>query len=275
MLSDKASTFSQLLHLVLAFLFSVTIAVGQEHLPSDLDSGFADFLYSSEFYDLAGEEYERLLYYKPDDLGLLRKLIKCYAQTGQDNLLEKRFDLFQTSDRTIALDFYDLLISTGNSERLKTQFASQRHLFNEVEQNEIDFKIAISEYDWNSAAALYSSGGLDRYGPIMDRIEETKYKKPGLAAMLSTLVPGAGRIYAKDGKDGIISFIFVGSFAYQSYRRFRKNGWDSVGGWIYGGLALGFHVSNIYGSYQSAKYYNKKKDEKIQSFAMPFLVSDI
>ena len=274
MFTDHDSFCPSLLILLVTFLFiSITGINGQDPQAKKPDSGFADFLFSSEFYELAGEEYERLLYYNPKDLGLLRKLIKCYALTGQDNMLDKRFDLFQTEDRSLAMDFYDLLISTGNSGRLKTVFAEQRHLFNKSEQNEIDFKIAVCESEWLKAGTLYDGGGLDNYKPIIDQIEKTKYKRPGLAAVLSTVVPGAGRFYAKDGKDGIISFIFVGSFAYQSYRRFQKNGWDSVGGWIYGGLALGFHISNIYGSYQSAKYYNKKKDEKIQRFAKPFLVS--
>ena len=40
-------------------------------------------------------------------------------------------------------------------------------------------------------------------------INKYKRKKPALAGVMSGIVPGLGRIYAKDTKDGIFSFIFV------------------------------------------------------------------
>jgi len=233
---------------------------------------FADFLFSSELYDLAADEYERLLYYNASDIGLLKRLIKCYTYTGQDFLLDSRYDFFQAEDKVVASSYYDLLLSIGNTEKLESLFSKQQDLFTLDEQNKIRFKIAIGQYDWSQAKDIYELNKTEAYLPIVNRIEQSKFKSPGTAAVLSTLVPGLGRIYAKDAKDGIISLVFVGSFAYQSYRRFHQQGTKSVGAWIYGGLALGFHVSNIYGSYQSAKYYNKKQNEKIYSFAMPHLL---
>lgn len=269
MYSSQGKFFLSLYFFVFVMFSSLQAQVDST---GSLKRDFADFLFSSELYDLAAEEYERVLFYDKTNLEVLKRLIKCYTIVGKDHLLDKRVDLFETEDRSVALSYYDMLISIDQADKLELIYPEQKHLFTASEQREIEFKIAVDNYAWGKAEILYAMGSLQKYGSIMDRIEQGKSKSPGLAAAMSAILPGAGRVYAKDAKDGIISFIFVGSFAYQSYRRFRKNGSDSVGGWIYGGLALGFHISNIYGSYQSAKYYNKKENEKIKEFALPLLV---
>ena len=72
------------------------------------------------------------------------------------------------------------------------------------------------------------------------------------------LLPGAGRVYAKDVKDGIISFIFIAATSYQSYRRF-FSGWYQICRWLDLWRLGWFYIGNIYGSIKSAKSYNKNK----------------
>lgn len=259
---------------ILAISFGFTNKNYGQTIEQAQPDAFAKFLFSSDLYELAAEEYERLSYYNPENLGYLKRLLNCYSKLGKKDDLSARLNLADTQSAEIAEGYYDLLVQTGRIGELKSLFQKQQDLFSPLKQEEVKFKIAVGESSWSEAKALYDNNQLGRYEPIVVKIEDTKFKKPGLAATLSAILPGAGRVYAKDAKDGIISLLFVGSFGYQAYRRFSQKGTSSVGGWIYGGVALGFYVSNIYGSYQSAKFYNKKQNEKIHSFSMPLLLAD-
>jgi len=85
-----------------------------------------------------------------------------------------------------------------------------------------------------------------------------KYKSKLKAAILSTIVPGLGKFYAGRKADGIFAFITIGSSAWQSIRGFHEDGNRSVKGWIFGVLAAGFHIGNIYGATVSVEVNNNK-----------------
>ena len=94
--------------------------------------------------------------------------------------------------------------------------------------------------------------------------EIIKLKSPFLAGSMSAIVPGSGKFYTRDWKDGLIGFLTVGASAYQSVRGFQRRGINSGYGWVFGGLATGFYFGNIYGSVQSAKRYNKRKKQNLK-----------
>jgi len=239
-----------------------------------INSEFADFLFNSELYELAAEEYERLLYYTPENIAALTKLVKCYTLTGNEHLIEQRFKLSETTNRELSLSYFDLLFSLKKSEKFKEFYLKQKGQLTVQHNQEMRLRSAILNNEWDTAQKEIGQSKLSSYAAIKEKIEQSNFKNPTLAAGLSALLPGSGRIYAKDAKDGLVSLLFVGSFGYQSYRRFDQKGIKDAGAWIFGGLALGFYVSNIYGSYQSAKYYNNKQNEKIYNFSLPLLLSE-
>jgi hypothetical protein len=100
------------------------------------------------------------------------------------------------------------------------------------------------------------------YKSILEK--ETHKKSPALAALMSAVVPGTGKAYSKNWKDGIVSLFFTAGMAFQSYRNFNKFGTNNHRGWIYGGIGLGFYLGNIYGSVKSTKDYNRKKINVLQ-----------
>jgi len=240
----------------------------------ELDSGFAEFLYNSELYELAAEEYERLLYYDSENITYLSKLLKCYSLAGKEQLIEQRFDLQTTKNKELALSYFDLLLTLRKPEKFESVYRQHEALFSLKEQQDILLKLAALNYNWKEVTTHIETRNIEQYFDISNKIEQSHFVKPGLAVGLSAVVPGLGRIYAKDTKDGLISALFVGSFGYQTYRRFSQRGFGDVGGWIYGGFALGFYVSNLYGSYQSAKYYNNKQNDKIYNFSLPKLLTE-
>jgi hypothetical protein len=124
--------------------------------------------------------------------------------------------------------------------------------------------LALATRQWSQADTLLRRTGDKRLGqayqPVIAAGTAIHYRKPWVAASLSAVVPGAGKVYAGQWKDGLFSLLFVAINGYQSYRGFHQKGLQSARGWIFGGLALGFYTGNVYGSAQTVKRYNRKQD---------------
>lgn len=86
-----------------------------------------------------------------------------------------------------------------------------------------------------------------------------KKRSPFVGGLLSTFIPGLGKIYANEVKDGILSFVFSAVSAVSLWRVSTYNGLNSPWTYTLGGISAGFYLGNIYGSVQSVKKYNKLK----------------
>ncbi len=80
-------------------------------------------------------------------------------------------------------------------------------------------------------------------------------KSPLLAAVLSALLPGSGRIYAGRTWDGIFGLIMFSMPAASAYRMRDNTG--SFGFMFYASAAAVFYGGEIYGAWRSAKYETK------------------
>ena len=83
-------------------------------------------------------------------------------------------------------------------------------------------------------------------------IEETK--SPALAASLSAVIPGTGRMYAGrwfDGFMGISQFLLYAAITNYAY----QNDWEVLTA-ISGGVTFIVYGGEIYGAYRTAKYYS-------------------
>jgi hypothetical protein len=83
---------------------------------------------------------------------------------------------------------------------------------------------------------------------IIRRYDALPRKSPVLAAALSMVVPGLGRVYIGRWPDGIMSFILIGATAALAAQGFYAEGDRSVRGWVLGGVAGLLYVGNVYGS---------------------------
>ncbi len=79
-------------------------------------------------------------------------------------------------------------------------------------------------------------------------------KSPILAAIMSAVVPGLGKIYTEKYGDGITAFLVTGLLTFLSVDNF--NAKHDFRGWLFAGLAAYFYAGNIYGSAASAQIYN-------------------
>ncbi len=70
------------------------------------------------------------------------------------------------------------------------------------------------------------------------------HKKPGLAGILSAIVPGSGQVYAGRLRDGLTSFVFNGIFIAGIVSAIDSDHTETA--WILGFFELGWYSANIY-----------------------------
>lgn len=78
-------------------------------------------------------------------------------------------------------------------------------------------------------------------------MEDKKYKNPGIAALLSFIIPGAGQIYCERIVRGIIYFLLSGAFVINALLQ---------GNIRVLGMALIVWVINIFDAHFCARYFN-------------------
>lgn len=105
----------------------------------------------------------------------------------------------------------------------------------------------------------YSSYALGEGEKLFDTIYRERYetprKSPWLAAGMSAVVPGLGKIYSGCYGEGATSFLLIGSFGYFAVENWVRNGpgdWRTV---LFTTLSSLMYLGNIYGSYVSVGLY--------------------
>lgn len=115
---------------------------------------------------------------------------------------------------------------------------------------------------WDSAAAILAAlppGPLPDNARRLQNItmqgQALKRKSVPLAIAMSTLLPGAGKVYAGRPAEGALAFAAVASVALPAYYGFRAYGTHSGLGWGFAGVAAILYAGNIYGSARAARLY--------------------
>lgn len=93
-----------------------------------------------------------------------------------------------------------------------------------------------------------------------------RQKSPMLAAGLSTVVPGLGKVYAGRVGEGVSAFLIVGSLMAATAENAYKEGWANWKTILFGSLSAVFHLGNIYGSAVSVRVDmdNRNKQTDVQ-----------
>lgn len=81
-------------------------------------------------------------------------------------------------------------------------------------------------------------------------------KSPVLATVLSIFIPGSGKLYTGSFTAFLSSFLSVSSFVAGTIFTGIESDWKSWKPFVIGSCGLILYVTDIYGSYQSAKRYN-------------------
>ncbi len=229
---------------------------------------FAHYLIESQQYTYAAQEFERLVHLNPTSDSIKAELIQTYRLGTNYEAGLKRANFFYEDaalmPAVISLAYTEVLIESD--QLFKTErFLHKSVYLPTINKNTMYLNLAMLNQNWARAEKWLEkypdSLNLkyhDEYVSIMQEGQNMRFKSPAIALGLSAVVPGLGRVYSKDWKDGLFSFMMVGTMAFQSYRGFAKRGTESVYGWAFGAVALGFYSGNLYGSYKSAKTYNNR-----------------
>jgi hypothetical protein len=256
------------LFLHVLFLFNTSLW-SQNLFDLDHSKEFADFLYQTRQYDAASREYERILIYDQSNEYQTRVIRSYRLAKKYDFAVLRMNDLFpnkQFTNTEIKTEAHKLYMVTADYKSLRDVIDMQSS-FGIMSENMLRFKSAKPQLP-KRTIFIYplenSSPQELTFYNTLKLYDAEKWKKPWLAACMSAIVPGSGRVYAGDWKNALVSAMFIGINGYQAYSGFRKNGVKSVSGWIFGSITAGFYLGNIYGSAWTAKRKNQQKYERYQ-----------
>jgi hypothetical protein len=236
---------------------------------------FADYLFNTRQFEFAAEEYLKLVFLYPENAVLKKRALESFRMDMdlESGLYFSKF--FFNPDETSTLTFYNEIVKlrmlSGKQisiEKLLLDSTAYSIKYNESQL--LDYMLALNWRKVNENADRIKESDLYIF---TQNTPEDNYLSPFLAASLSTIIPGSGKVYAKRWKDGIMSFLFVGITAFQAYRGFDRSGTESVYGWIMGGLSASFYLGNIYGSFKAAKDYNTDLNVQYKDRVVNFYIN--
>lgn len=235
---------------------------------------YSQYLFDSKQYKLASEELERVLFYDKDNDSVKFQLIRAYLLDHEFEMVTKRMDSLYPDPllmpRSYALEYSKALLSV-NSIYQARKFINQSQKLTESDRLYLNLNVDLLDYKWDAAQSTFGlikdqNFSLDAgYTNIFNRINTTRYKSPGLAMALSAVVPGLGKVYTNNWKDGLFSLIFVGGTAFQAVRGYKNYGKRSGFFIAYTTIAATFYLGNLYGSFKSANKYNERLRKQIHS----------
>ena len=245
---------------------------------------FADFLYEQDDYLRAAGEYQRYLFYQPAESEQVRyKIALCYRFAGDSEQAIQNFESvlrLHPQNQFASRAYYQIGVTHFLMDRFEVsvQFLHEAlpHITDTRQRAEAEQLIGLSylmQKQWSEAGEVFKT--LQESGVIAVRQKAFVYhnyaeagarlptRSPFLAGALSTILPGAGRLYTgfRIG-DALTSLITVGFSGWQAYDGFRSDGLLSVKGWTFGTLCSIFYVGNVYGSVISARVYNRHVEDE-------------
>ncbi len=252
---------------ILFFFFLFTVEIFSQPGNSNLFSAgnrlkFGNYLFSQNDYLRAAEEYRAYLKVESDDTArfkLAESLLRIDRFTEAADHFKGVFFSRGLGDYA-RLEFYKALFLGGGYVRFR-QTVNQENYMPDKFSTEVKRLGMISYFFDNSV--LPDSSEMFHYFDDSVKIRIRKfylmkkfpaYKNPLKAAILSAVIPGAGKIYTGEIGDGITAFAATGLLAFLAVDNFKAG--HNFRGWLFGGLAAFFYAGNIYGSAASAQIYN-------------------
>jgi outer membrane protein assembly factor BamD (BamD/ComL family) len=267
-------------HFFALTLFSIVVLVAfgadAQELPSQKMISFADHLFDQGDYYRAITEYERVIFFYPDQ-ELAKKsryqIALCYLKGNRATEAITRF-------RRLAEDYpaeeigKRSLFMIGEAYSQKTDYQQAIDVFErflnsypqDPQRDEARVKIGWSylrQGSWEQASEEFSKVSPESplRGQAAGLAEESKkfpdipVKSPYLAGGLSAVLPGAGQLYLGRPRDAGISFLLNGIFIWGTVEAFRNN--NDVTGGILLFFESGWYLGNVYNAISGAHKYNR------------------
>jgi len=259
--------------LTLLLILLLAIAVRSQDLFDRENSlKYATHLLNSGRYNLAATEYERIIFtYNPGD-SVNHLLFKSYfLNKNYRQMLDRLEHLYLNplAAGRIVARVYAYALTLAEEHIALRNFLSVNPGLSATEKKFFLINSYLLNNQWPEAKSTYKSlpdsNSFRPYSIIFNEIDNAAYKSYPAAIGLSAIVPGMGKVYTGDWKDGIISFVFVAGMSLQAYRGYKNYGTESGHFIGYASLAGVFYLSNLYGTYRSVKKHNESTRQKIQN----------
>lgn len=266
-----SSSKGTILYILFFFSLGLSNAISQNIYDYENSRGFVNHLLNAGQFEQSIIELERLLFISPANDTLHFQLIMAYRKAGKfDQGIARTAELYpQLFEMPLGaayeygkffMDQTDYLRASAFWQGAKAIPATdKRVLLATTLALQTRFSSALQTID---SLRTNDHPLIQPYRELFGEAARLRWKSPVLAGVMSGIIPASGRFYAHDWKDGLFSLLFISTSAWQSYRGFRKNGVESVRGWIFGGFTAGFYLGNIYGSAKAARRYNDVRQEK-------------
>lgn len=243
---------------------------------------FATYLYETGDYPRAAAEYERYLFFAHDSARVDSIIFKIALSYRHVNEHERAINYFRRltvrggSARYEGRAEYEVAYSLFKMGHYGESILYSREAVGRIDLAEykarLNMMVGINRFfqkDWQAAEKIFSANleaeQIPEVSVVNKQLKEFSSdgqrlpnKSPVLAGLMSSVIPGTGKIYAGRSIDGIYSLILVSLTAWQSYEGFNDAGRSSKKGWIYGSISAGFHLGNIYGTVISVRLYNEE-----------------
>jgi tetratricopeptide (TPR) repeat protein len=263
-----------MIRLIIFLLFINLPVIAQDLYNFENSKKFAEYLSKSGQYELAAREYERLIFMNNQNDTLKTTLFAMYRRAGKyDEGINRARQLYSNLDSipaNSALEYSKLLLLKSDYKPVN-EFLKSSQTIRQSDKVILTATSAILQDNYKQAKEILAvlkpedHRMATDFQNLVNQSFKVKKKSPAVAGLMSAIVPGTGRFYAKDWKDGIVSMVFTGIMVIQSYRGFSQSGVKSTRGWIYGAVGFGFYLGNIHGSVVSAKNYNRKSYQGIRT----------
>jgi len=229
---------------------------------------YAEYLFTSHEYGLAAQEYERMAFLDSTNAAIRLRLLQAYRLGKQYPEAIGRIQRYYPADKNtlpspFAIEYGKLLLQSNRVLQATTFIRGASSLPDSV-RLVMTISAALLAGNWRVADTLLHTANMPdtpvirRYQSIVAEAASQPYKRPILAASMSAIVPGSGKVYAGAWKDGLFSVLLIGVTTWQAYRAFDKSGISSGYGWAYGGMAAGFYLGNIWGAAKAARVRNTR-----------------
>jgi len=270
--SSPRYIYHQCMLIIVFAMLNAGNSFSQNIFDYDHSSSYGHYLFNTGRYNWAAEEFERSLYLKPGDDSLKLMLVSAYLNDKQYDKAFNRIKIFYPDTKrmssALAYDYTKALL-LSDSFSLAGNLLLQPDFLKNDDSRFLEFNLELLKGNYPEAIKHFETDKsfyLNRnpaYESLLKRIQSEKQKSPAVAVCLSAIIPGMGKIYTKDWKDGLVSLLFVGATALQAVRGYDQYGPKSGYFIGYAGVASAFYLGNLYGAYKSARNYNAQKKKQV------------
>lgn len=272
----------------LVILFSIAgaanLPAAQITIDSDDQFTYACHLMEKQEYGRAAGEFERLIYFFPED----KTVPEARYLIGLCHLKAKDFE----SARKVCFDLYKDFPDSLVGGKALLLMGETYYLQGAMDEADRYFRMVIERFPESDLQnrALYRQGWarmkvdrfkeasrtfkqIDRKSPLYPsaltlsdksmEAEALPYKDPVAAGVMAGALPGLGHAYCERYKDGMVALLLNGLFIWAAYESF-DNDHEVLGG-ILSFLELGWYSGNIYSAINCAHKHNRAVRNKYRN----------